>query len=414
MMKIKGGIFILWVGLVIWGMPAATAHACGGLFCQNTPVDQNAERIIFTQNGDGTTSAIIEIQFTGFAPDFSWILPIPNPIAAEDIAVPETAEDAFIELQNLTDPIIVPPPIPDCVREVAMSVLEDSSEGGVNVFASGEVGPYGFDVIGSSDPNALINWLRENKYRVTEPMEPLINVYVEEGFYFLAMRLLPNEQADSIQPIQVTYETDTPMIPLRLTAVAANPNMGIYVWFFADQQATPSNYAAFEVKDEEITFFDFGGNDYLQLIGQKADEFGGQGFITEYAAPSHELGFSDPLLVELANKHPYLTRVYTQISPEEMTLDPTFQYDAQLKDVSNRRDLSNMKGLYQCERENSLSNRINLPFIGDDGGTAGNSSTSSESSPNNLGLGIIVGSLGVLALIGLLGIGIILGRRSKS
>ena len=61
------------------------ALACGGFFCQNSPIDQNAERIIFTQNRDGTISAYIQIQYTGSAPDFSWILPIPEPIGIHHI-----------------------------------------------------------------------------------------------------------------------------------------------------------------------------------------------------------------------------------------------------------------------------------------------------------------------------------------
>ena len=35
------------------------AAACGGLFCQNTPVDQQAERIIFTVNKNDTITANI-------------------------------------------------------------------------------------------------------------------------------------------------------------------------------------------------------------------------------------------------------------------------------------------------------------------------------------------------------------------
>ena len=47
-----------------------SAEACGGFFCTSVPVDQNAERIIFTQNGDGTVSAYVQIEYTGAAPDF--------------------------------------------------------------------------------------------------------------------------------------------------------------------------------------------------------------------------------------------------------------------------------------------------------------------------------------------------------
>ena len=76
--------------------------ACGGLFCQNSPVDQNAERIIFTENGDGTHSAIIQIRYTGSAPDFSWILPLPSPITVEDVEVPE--ENLLPNARGLSGP----------------------------------------------------------------------------------------------------------------------------------------------------------------------------------------------------------------------------------------------------------------------------------------------------------------------
>ena len=400
-------LILMFVGMsiLLWsGLPTQTVDACGGLFCQNSPVDQNAERIIFTQNGDGTTSAIIEIQFTGFNDDFSWILPLPNAISAEDIEVPETAVDAFVELQQATNVRFITPPTPSCVPDMLMFEEEAETSSGVEVFASGEVGPYGFDVIGAEDPTALINWLRENKYLVTEPMEPLIDVYVEEGFFFLAMRLLPNEGTDSITPVKVTYETDEPMIPLRLTAVAANQNMGIYTWFFADQQAVPANFAHLEIPNEDITLFDFGGNDYLQLIGQRANDFGGQGFITEYAQPTQNLSFNDPLLQELGRKHAYLTRLYTQISPDEMTLDPVFRYDAQREDVSNVRDLSEIRGLYQCERDSPSA--ISTLF------GSGNT-LRSENEPLSFGTGILFGGVAMLVMGILVVVGIAIGRRKK-
>lgn len=337
--------------LLLWFVRPASA--CGGFFCQNSPVDQNAERIIFTQNGDGTISAYIQIQYTGSAPDFAWILPLPSAISANDIQVPEDMMAAFNELEAATAPVFIPPPMPDCAQR-DMMVLQESAEqvpGGVTVFASGEVGPYGFDVIGSEDPTALISWLREHAYRVTQEMEPLINVYVQEGFVFLAMRLLPQEEAADVQPVKVTYRSHRPMIPLRLTAVAANPDMRLLVWFYAQNQAIPTNYAHFEIKDEEIVFFSpFGGNNYRLLMGQRADEYAGKAFITEYANPAAELPVVHPLLQQLAQQYPYLTRLSSVISPEEMSVDPAFDYDPQRADISNVRDLSNLKRVWDCEQ----------------------------------------------------------------
>ena len=98
-----------------------------------------------------------------------------------------------------------------------------------------------------------------------------------------------------------------------------------------------------------------------------------------------------------------------------MTLDPIFTYDPQRKDVSNVRDLSNLTGLYDCERDGTQAaidaednSIVNLPFVGNGGNNnAGNSEDS------GFARGIVLGALGVFILIAVLGIGIVFGRRSK-
>ena len=356
MKRAKVAILTILLMILVWSLAPQPAVACGGLFCQTSPVDQNAERIIFSDNGDGTITTLVQIQYTGSAPDFSWILPLPSAISNDDIAVPDGADAAFTELELATNPRYIPPPLPACA-EIAIPdmVVESSEGGGVEIFASGEVGPFGFVVIGSEDPDALLNWLRDNEYRVEPAMEPLIDVYVEEQMVFLAMRLLPGEDADSITPIEVTYRAERPMIPLRLTAVAANPDMAVLVWFFGEAPVRPENYAHMEIPDEAITFWDFGGNNYRSLVSRYANEHNGQAFITEYAQPTANLAFNEPLLNELAQKHRYLSRLNTVISPEEMTLDPVFAFDSSLPDVSNVHDLSETTGQYECERAAATS-----------------------------------------------------------
>ena len=350
------GALALVAVVVAWLLSAQAVDACGGFFCTTTPVDQNAERIIFTQNGDGTVSAYVQIEYTGSAPDFSWILPLPEAIPADAVEVPEDAMAAFTELEAATDPVFLLPPVPACAMRLLDGLLPDEADAEtrmpgepVRVYSSGEVGPYGFDVVGSEDPDALVTWLRENGYQVTEAMEPLIDVYVEEAFVFLAMKLRPDAGVQDVEPVKVTYPSETPMIPLRLTAVAANPNMAVMVWIYANEQAVPANYAHESIDDRELVFASFFvGNNYRQLMGQKADEHGGQAFITEYAAPATELMVGHSLLRELASQYEYVTRLNTVISPAEMTVDPVFKYDAGKSDVSNIRDLTRMKGVYGC------------------------------------------------------------------
>ena len=56
----------------------AAALACGGFFCSSTPVDQQAERILFVDEGDDTWSAYVEIQYKGESDAFAWIVPVPE------------------------------------------------------------------------------------------------------------------------------------------------------------------------------------------------------------------------------------------------------------------------------------------------------------------------------------------------
>ena len=231
---------------------APSASACGGFFCTNVPVDQDAERIIFTQNRDGTVSAYVQIEYTGAAPDFSWILPLPEAIPTDAVEVPEDAMDAFRELEAATDPVFIPPPVPECALVQIPMPAALAAAASVEVFATGEVGPYGFDVVGSDDPDALVVWLRDNGYRVTAAMEPIIDRYVEEQFVFLAMKLRLDQGVQDIEPVKVTYPSERPMIPLRVTAVAANPNMAVIVWVYADRQATPVNYARMNIANDEL------------------------------------------------------------------------------------------------------------------------------------------------------------------
>ena len=279
-----------------------------------------ALELVSVFNGDGTITTLIEIQYVGNAEDFSWILPIPEAIGVDDLQVPEGGDLVFDELHAITDVQFLPPAPPDCANEVMETMATaDMAAEGVDVFASGEVGPFGFDVIGSEDPDALIGWLRDNNYRVTPDMEPLLNVYVEDEMAFVAMRLLDGETAESIQPIEITYPGTQPMIPLRLTAVAAMPNMPIWVWVFGDHQAVSTNFTNMEIATEEITFFPFGGNDYTFLVQQRANALDGHAFITEYAQRVGPSAVEHPWLDAQIEKADYLTRLNTYIDPEEMT-----------------------------------------------------------------------------------------------
>lgn len=329
------------LGLVTGSAPSPSA-ACGGLFCANTPVDQTAQRIIFAVNeAAGEITAYVQITYTGSSDAFSWIVPVPNnpKVGVADIA-------AFDELSQLTTPRLVFPPVPDCFTLPVVA----GADSAVNVLQQGTVGPYDFTVIEDKDPAVLLSWLRDNGYRITPETESLIKVYTDQGMVFLAMKLSSDKDVQNIQPVALTYKASAPMIPMRLTAVAANPNMAITTWIFANKQATPANMTRLLMRKNDLAMTDTsGGNNYNELRTGVLDSVQGKGFVIEYAQPTSALQSSDPLIKELSANYSYLTRMYSEMSPEEMILDPLFKFDAALAPISNTINMTDRNLPYDCK-----------------------------------------------------------------
>lgn len=335
--------------LFVLAMSPGAAGACGGFFCSGVPADQAAERIVFTMD-DTSITTYVQINYTGSADEFAWVLPMP--------AVPkvDTAEmTMFRDLDRLTQPVYIGPRPPDClirrmpVPAPAAAGVARSDGSGTTVLASGEVGPFGYHVVTSPDPMDLVQWLRDNKYHINDEMIPLVKQYTDEGLVFLAMKLKPGTQTTDITPVKLTYDARLPTIPLRLTAVAATPDMPVIVWIFAKDQTQSLNYTPITIADSEVKFSPFGGNDYRQTVVRAVDQAGGRAFVTELAQPTSALRPpSDPNVTLLFQQYPYLTRHYTRISPEEMTIDPTFDMVPGLATVSNVHDLSNRPAPWVC------------------------------------------------------------------
>ena len=140
----------------------------------------------------------------------------------------------------------------------------------------------------TSPAAAAVEWLEENGYDVPPGAPGLLGPYLEDGLYLLALRLKKGADAGSIRPIVLTYDADRPLIPIKLTAVAANDDMGVLTWLLGDAQAVPQNYYSLELNDARINWFSASTN-YNQVVTEAADDAGGQGFVTEMAGATSAL-----------------------------------------------------------------------------------------------------------------------------
>jgi hypothetical protein len=420
------------IAALVW---SSSAMACGGFFCQLTPVVQAGEQIVFSQSGNDI-SALVRIFYQGDAEDFSWVVPVPASLEL-DGGVDVGSDLTFTELDAATQPQFVleqqgeacPSPVfgGGTTGGVSESVA-DSASGGVSVEET-TVGPFDVQLITSENPDAMANWLVDNNYDLSDRGRELIEPYVLDGMKFVGLKLRSGQSAGSIQPVILRYQSEKPMIPIRLTAVAAQDDMGVLVWIAGPSRAVPDNYLHVVPNYTRLNWYTGTRNAYASyqtLVTDAMDEAGGQGFATDMAgqiddellsrltnadnlqaqlesldrtttdagfiaglanlAPSaafqDELQRALPLpsgegtfiyfdagrLAQVFNEETlasarntlsesfqsieidplnasavllpqgsYLTRLYTTLSADEMTVDPTFVYNSQMGDQSRER-----------------------------------------------------------------------------
>jgi hypothetical protein len=272
-------------------LPAPEARACGCFAPPNpaVPVVQAGERIVFAHE-DGEVVAHIQIQYEGDASEFGWLLPVP--------AVPEFAlgtDELFTQILRQTQPRYrLNTQFPDqCGGPVFAGGpgRDSASEGGNGgnggpLVVEDSVGPYDYAVLKADDDREMFDWLVDNSYFIPTGTEDVVGPYIRPGAYFLALKLRSGESAGNLQPIVLRYRSDYPMIPIILTSVAANPDMGVQVWVLGEDRAIPRNYRHTVLNDEKIDWFNAGQNYNDVVIAATNEAEDGQSFVTEYAGTS--------------------------------------------------------------------------------------------------------------------------------
>lgn len=384
---------ILAMGLLFPTLYVQQARACGGFFCGFEPVDQSAERIMFRLNNDDTVTMTVQITYQGEAEDFAWILPLPEVPDPDKLST--FPLDALVALDAQTGPQFIRP----CnawgadagfVADASTSFSDAGAEPEparppVIVHVEKEVGNYIAAVVESKDPEALHAWLLENGYRVADTMKPYIKLYTDEGMKFLALKLQAEADVSDIVPFQLTMPGQTPSIPLRLTGLAAEPEMSIAVFVLADRRFEAADWPNLKIDPNTILWSDRYGNglqtNYSARVAQAVDENDGKGWVTQFAGATD--GYIDAIrsqksrleydiqyyeeqeaaaqaagdeelrqqwedarlaqeqtlnnanaMLSMMDGTQYITRLYTRLSPEEMGSDPRFKRSSG-GDVSN-------------------------------------------------------------------------------
>jgi len=157
------------------------------------------------------------------------------------------------------------------------------------VFHEGSVGPYETATIGSSDPTALVTWLRDHGYAISDSVVPTIQYYVDDGFNFAALRLSPNAGVQQMQPVRVTTPGLGLTFPLRMVGAGVSESVALELFVFAEGRYEAANFPTVEV-DRTALFYDWASRtfNYDALFERAIADTGGRGWVVEAAFTAPE------------------------------------------------------------------------------------------------------------------------------
>ncbi len=268
-------------------LASTPAWACGGFFCSTQPVDQSAERILYIQH-EGKITVHVQISYSGDDDSFSWILPVQ--------AVPKLgigSDSVFQVLEQTTSPLFMLDWVPKdgcyggnpCEFDASTGGPPNGTQGGakgVTILDQQNVGPYESTTLTGDSAEAVLKWLNDNKYLQPKESKPLIEQYLKQKFVFLALRLQKDKSAGDLAPIVLTMDEPSPCLPLRLTQLAAKPDMPIVAWVLGSKRAIPKNFLHVEVNEAVVDWLQPGTN-YKAVVSKAVDLASGHAFVTEYA-----------------------------------------------------------------------------------------------------------------------------------
>lgn len=228
---------LLCMMIVILTSPMSVS-ADGGFFISDPYRDEDLtepeQKAVLLFDG-AEEQLIIQAKASGNVPDFAWVIPVPSypKLAEADSAL-------FEELHRITAP-----------REVSKVGIHlddlllfglffattglDGDLGGVTLHESTKVGIFDASILSAKGSNALMQWLRQNNYHIPQEAVPVLQSYIEKGWYFVALKV--NEL--NIPVLSALNEIDSRIVSIESAREVIEAEV------MASLRGEPNNVSAF-------------------------------------------------------------------------------------------------------------------------------------------------------------------------
>ena len=121
--------------------------------------------------------------------DYAWVVPVPTQMEQDDFTVLEDGLHLFAELDDLTEPRARIWRTPGCGCAGPASSGDAGQPLGVSELSAFAVEQYQIHILSATESRDLQGWLQENGYAFSADSVPILQHYVDRGWYFAAVRV---------------------------------------------------------------------------------------------------------------------------------------------------------------------------------------------------------------------------------
>ncbi|MEM7492936.1 MAG: DUF2330 domain-containing protein [Pseudomonadota bacterium] len=300
------------LGLASFALSAPAASAFCGFYVAKADTDlfNDASKVVLVRDDERTVITMAS-DYRGDVSEFAMVIPVVDIPEREQINV---ANPALVDqLDAYTAPRLVeyfdenpcdlrrydrvmvtasalPPPAP-------VAEMMEAEDLGVTIEAEYEVGEYDILILSAEESDGLITWLNQENYRIPDGAEEVVGAYLKRGmkFFVAKVNLERHDGSSMLRPIQVAYEDEDFMLPIRLGTVNAEGKQELFVFAITRKGRVETlNYQTVKLPsnmDVPIYVKDEFGEFYKAMFTHQTEKRGGKAVFMEYA---WDMSWCDP------------------------------------------------------------------------------------------------------------------------
>lgn len=246
-MKLSGLCLGAWLTLLL--IPAQALAFCGFYVAKaDTGLFNESSQVVYVRDGNRNVVTMAS-DYQGEVKDFAMVVPVPTVLQREQIHVTNNAIIQHLDAYSAprlveyfdSDPCdqrkyrTMSAPRPAAAPMMRSADVQKRAKSlGVTIEAEYTVGEYDILLLSAKQSGGLVTWLKEQGYKLPAGAEPVIGSYLKQEMKFFVARVNLKEFGKSgynkLRPIQIAYEHERFMLPIRLGTVNSKGQQELFVY----------------------------------------------------------------------------------------------------------------------------------------------------------------------------------------